>query len=73
MAIKKRVKGETYRPIVTVEREKDGLPTRVHINGQEYHAIARPESYKSSQFDNARTRRKKRRAAECAEGKGETG
>ncbi|MEW5567355.1 hypothetical protein [Rossellomorea marisflavi] len=35
MAIE-RAKGEKYRPIVTVAKERHGLPTKVVIGGREY-------------------------------------
>lgn len=31
-----RAKGEKYRPIVTVAKERQGLPTKVVIGGREY-------------------------------------
>lgn len=36
---KQRVKGETYRPVVTVLKVKRGLPTKVKISGFEYALI----------------------------------
>ena len=35
----KRTKGERYRPVVTVAKEKNGVPTKVIISGQEYALI----------------------------------
>lgn len=34
-----RAKGEKYRPIVTVAKERKGLPTKVIISGHEYALI----------------------------------
>lgn len=65
MATKKRAVGEKFRPTVEVVREKEGLPTRIVMCGQEYHAVYH-DHHKSSKFDNARTRRRKRREAEKA-------
>jgi len=36
MKPKKRSKGETFRPTIIVLKEKNGLPTKVSFNGQEY-------------------------------------
>lgn len=36
MAFKQRAKGEKYRPIVEVLKQKDGMPTKVKISGAEY-------------------------------------
>jgi hypothetical protein len=34
-----RSKGDRYRPIVTVTKERNGTPTKVIISGQEYALI----------------------------------
>jgi hypothetical protein len=36
MPVKSRVKGETFRPMVSVLKEKNGVPTKVKFNGVEY-------------------------------------
>jgi hypothetical protein len=34
--MKPREKGDTYRPIVTIEKVKNGLPTVIKVSGEEY-------------------------------------
>jgi hypothetical protein len=41
MPIKKRVKGDLFRPAVSVLKEKNGVPTKVKFNGQEYALVHR--------------------------------
>ncbi|MDX1700351.1 MAG: hypothetical protein R3250_07015 [Melioribacteraceae bacterium] len=36
MKSKLRSKGEIFRPVTKVLKEKNGLPTKIEINGQEY-------------------------------------
>lgn len=36
MRIKPRGKGDIFRPIVTVMKSKNGTPTKISFNGQEY-------------------------------------
>lgn len=36
MKVKPRGKGDTYRPVITVLKSKNGTPTKVAFNGQEY-------------------------------------
>lgn len=37
-----RQKGDRFRPILTVLKEKSGVPTKVSFNGQEY-ALVHPD------------------------------
>ncbi|WP_017379756.1 hypothetical protein [Paenisporosarcina sp. TG-14] len=39
MKPKLRAKGDTYRPLTKVLKEKNGLPTKVELNGYEYALI----------------------------------
>lgn len=39
MRIKPRSKGEQYRPTVTVQKVKQGIPTKISFNGHEYALI----------------------------------
>lgn len=34
-----RTKGERYRPVVTILKTKKGIPTKIHVSGQEYALI----------------------------------
>lgn len=36
---KDRAKGDVFRPVVEVLKEKHGVPTKVHFNGQNYALI----------------------------------
>lgn len=42
MPIKSRAKSEVFRPVTTVLKEKNGVPTKVKFNGQEY-ALIHPQ------------------------------
>ncbi len=39
LKIKPRTKGEQYRPTVTVQKVKQGIPTKISFNGHEYALI----------------------------------
>jgi hypothetical protein len=59
---KKRVFGEKFRPLATVLKEKDGVPTRVEFNGNEYFMI-NPAQDKKDHFNNSNARRAMNRKA----------
>lgn len=59
---KKREFGEKFRPVATVLKEKDGVPTRMEINGHEYYMI-NPVQDKKDHFNNSNARRAKKRKA----------
>lgn len=59
---KKREFGEVFRPVAKVLKEKDGVPTRVEFNGNEYFMI-NPAQDKKDHFNNSNARRAKKRKA----------
>ncbi len=60
--VKKREFGERFRPIATVLKSLDGIPTRIEFNGNEYFMI-NPAQDKKSHFINSNARRAKKRKA----------
>jgi hypothetical protein len=42
---KQREKGESFRPVVTVQKIKKGVPTKISFNGYEY-ALLSPDQYR---------------------------
>lgn len=60
--IKKREFGEVFRPVAKVLKEKDGVPTRVEFNGNEYYMI-NPVQDKKDHFNNSNGRRARKRKA----------
>lgn len=38
-------KGDKYRPIVTIEKQKNGVPTVIKVSGQTYQ-LQHPSQYK---------------------------
>lgn len=59
---KKREFGEIFRPVAKVLKEKDGVPTHVEFNGNEYFMI-NPVQDKKDHFNNSNARRAKKRKA----------
>lgn len=60
--VKLREFGEKFRPVATVLSTKDGIPTRVMFNGNEYFMID-PYQDKKNHFTNSKSRRDKKRKA----------
>ncbi len=40
-----RQKGERYRPIVTIEKVKKGIPTVIYVSGHKY-TLQHPDQYR---------------------------
>ncbi|GIN71157.1 hypothetical protein J14TS2_16320 [Bacillus sp. J14TS2] len=40
-----RQKGDKYRPIVTIDKVKKGIPTVIHVSGQKY-VLQHPNQYR---------------------------
>lgn len=59
---KVRELGEKFRPVATVLKEKNGIPTRVEFNGNEYFMI-NPAQDKKDHFNNSNARRAMKRKA----------
>lgn len=59
---KQRKFGERFRPLATVLKTLDGIPTRVEFNGNEYFMI-NPAQDNKNHFSNSKSRRAEKRKA----------